>query len=371
MTKTKITICGSIEAEASKGFCNAWHCAVRGEIFSERRHTLESRKPFFVYFYKELTFLALAIALLASPSHPQTNLPSAEDKPTPGIYIPPNEQHPAIALPILLKSNHGVYISVGSERSFIGAALTRAVALYVIDYDADTIRFANINRALLAASTSREDYLYLRLTAPADTWLKRSRQLTGDDKAILANPASWSFWLQTIRKNLSAWDDAFLHFHTQPTKPGDPFFAANYLFDDALYSHLSHLAKTSRIWARVLDLRNENEVRALCLDLKSKALKFGVIDTSDMPNSPSGGRSVVADYVKLFSEYAQPETLFLNTAPVGGGHGVKWSYYAFSNKNIRAHDPHVIEHWYEIEMKKINATDQPHAFLDDPDAINH
>ncbi len=316
------------------------------------------------------SLLALAIALLASPSLAQTSQPAAADKPTPGIYIPPNEQHPDIALPILLKSNHGVYISVGSERSFIGAALTRAVALYVIDYDADTIRFANINRALLAASASREDYLYLRLSAPADIWLMRSRQLTGDDKAILANPGSWAFWLHAIRNNLSAWNDAFLHFNTKPTKPGDPFYAANYLFDDALYSHLSHLAKTSRIRARVLDLRNANEVRALCTDIKSNALKFGVIDTSDLPNSPSGGRSVVADYIQIFSSFAQPNTLFLNTAPVGGSHRVNWSYFAFSNKNIRAHEPRVIQHWYEIEMKKINATDQPHAFLDDPDVIN-
>ena len=320
--------------------------------------------------------LAIAFVALAWPAPAQYNQP-AEDKPTPGIYIPPNEQHPAVALPILRKSNHGVYISVGSERSFIGAALTRAVALYVIDYDADTIHFAVINRALLAASTSREDYLTLRLTAPADIWLKRSERLSAEDRKTLANPASWSFWQQAIRNNLSAWDEAFLHFHTKPTAPTDPFFASNYLFDDALYTHLSHLAKTSRIWARVLDLRHENEIRALCLDVKSKALTFGaplifgVIDTSDMPNSPSGGRSVVAHYIKYFSQYAQPDTLFLNTAPVGGGHGVNWSYYAFRNSTLHGRDPLVIQRWFDIEMKKINTTDQPHSFLDDPDAITH
>jgi hypothetical protein len=32
------------------------------------------------------------------------------------------------ALPIYRKSNHGVYVSVGTERAFIGAAITRAEA---------------------------------------------------------------------------------------------------------------------------------------------------------------------------------------------------------------------------------------------------
>jgi hypothetical protein len=48
---------------------------------------------------------------------------SVKRQPTPGIYIPPNEQHPAVALPIFRKSNQGVYISVGTERAFIGSAL--------------------------------------------------------------------------------------------------------------------------------------------------------------------------------------------------------------------------------------------------------
>jgi hypothetical protein len=324
---------------------------------------------------RKTCFLALAFALIATPSLAQKNQTSAqssvEDKPTPGVYIPPNEQHPEVALPILLKSNHGVYLSVGSERSFMGAALTKAGGLYVIDYDAETIRFAKINRALLAASTSREDYAYLRLNAPAEVWLKRAGQLTGEDRESLADAESWSFWDETIRNNLYAWSNAFLHFHTKPVATGDPFFAANYLFDDALYAHLSRLAKTSRIWARVLDLRHENEVRAFCVELKSKALKIGVIDTSDVPNSSSGGRSVVAHYVKLFSEYAEPETFFLNTAPVGGGKGVDWSYFAFSNRKIRGHNENEIQRWYEIEMKKINASEQPRALLDDPDAVDH
>jgi hypothetical protein len=75
-------------------------------------------------------FLTIAFTLLSASSSPQAEGHAAKAGPSiPGAYLPPNEQHPALALPIYRKSNHGVYISVGTERSFIGAALTRAKAL--------------------------------------------------------------------------------------------------------------------------------------------------------------------------------------------------------------------------------------------------
>jgi hypothetical protein len=98
-------------------------------------------------------------------------------KPSAGMYVPPNEQHPAVALPIWRQSNHGAYVSVGTERSFMGAAVTRAAALVVIDYDEAIVQFAVINRALLAASRGREDYIMLRLTAPGEVWAERSANI--------------------------------------------------------------------------------------------------------------------------------------------------------------------------------------------------
>jgi hypothetical protein len=320
-----------------------------------------------------IRFVSLAIvvsAALATSAYSQTNDAATEPQPTPGIYLPPNEQHPAVALPIYRKSNHGVYVSVGTERSFIGAALSRANALFVIDYDSQTIRFANINRALLAASTDRADYLNLRLSASPELWQQRSQRLAAGDKETLSNPDSWTFWDKRVRKNQTAWDNAFGHFHTEPKRPSDPFFASNYLFDDRLYSQLSQLAKGARMWARQLDLRHENEVRSFCENLKSRALTLGIIDTSDVPNASETGTSVAAQYVKLISQYAPDNAIFLNTAP-SGGHGVHWSYFAFSNRTIRGRDPNTIKRWYEIEMKKISLSDQLQHLLDDPDATNH
>ena len=311
--------------------------------------------------------LAVAFVLLRANCTPQADPPAVETGPSaPGIYLPPNEQHPAVALPIYRKSNHGVYVSVGTERSFIGAALTRAKALYVIDYDPLAVRFAKVNRALLAASTNRADYATLRLSASQDDWRQRSQNLTGEDKETLASPDSWAFWDKKVR---NSWDAGFGHFHTAPQHPSDPFFASNYLFDDRLYHHLSRLAKSGRIWARLVDLRHEEEVRVLCDDLKSKGLPLGVVDTSDVPNTESGA-SVAAHYVILFSQYAQDNSLFLSTAAAHPP-GMNWSYYAFSRGKVWGHDDNTIQRWYEIEMKKIGATHDLLALVDDPDATSH
>ena len=312
--------------------------------------------------------LVITFTLLRANCSPQADGHAAVAGPQyPGSYLPPNEQHPAVALPIFRKSNHGAYVSVGTERSFVGAALTRAKALYVIDYDLLAVRFAKVNRALLAASTNRADYLNLRLTAAQDIWQQRSQYLTGEDKEILASPDSWAFWNKKVRKS---WAADFGHFHTAPQQPNDPFFASDYLFDDRLYRHLSQLAKSARIWARLVDLRHEDEIRALCDDLKSKGIPLGVIDTSDVPSADFGGASVAAHYVMLFSQYGEDSTLFLSTSATHPP-DINWSYYAFTRFKVRGHDDSTIQRWYEIEMKKISSIHDQLALVDDPDATYH
>lgn len=152
-----------------------------------------------------------------------------------------------------------------------------------------------------------------------------------------------------------------------------PLFRQYYRRKDVLRLYAQKLvdlvAKGLKIWARQLDLRHENEVRSFCQELKSEGLTFGVIDTSDVPNSSDTGTSVAAHYVKVISQYAADSAIFMNTAPTGG-HGVRWSYFAFSNRKIRSVDRNTIQRWYAMEMKKISATETAQSLLDDPDAMN-
>ena len=94
-----------------------------------------------------------------------------------------------------------------------------------------------------------------------------------------------------------------------------------------------------------------------------------MVDTSDVPSAKAGA-SVAAHYVMLFSQYSQDDTLFLSTAAAHPP-GINWSYYAFTRGKIRGRDGNTLQRWYEVEMKKISATQQLLALLDDPDAINN
>ena len=54
-----------------------------------------------------------------------------------------------------------------------------------------------------------------------------------------------------------------------------------------------------------------------------------------------------------------------------GARGVRWSYFAFSNAKVRGQVQTTIQRWYDIEMKKISASQQLLALLDDPEATEH
>lgn len=290
-------------------------------------------------------------------------------KPSFGMYVPPNEQHPAVALPIWKQSNHGVYVSVGTERSFMGAAVTRAEALVVIDYDAAIVEFAAINRALLAVSRGREDYIVLRLTAPADVWAERAAGAGKEDAKTLRDENSFKFWKEKVRENTMAWSAAFEQFNRRAEKPDAAFAQTNYMFDDQLYEHLHQLAQRGRIWTRTVDLRDERAVRRLCEDLRAQGWRLGVVDTSNVQDVAEAGPAAAGKYVTWFSEFAEDNTLFLNTERANRPADTHWSYFAFTGKAVKGRDAATIERWYKEEIAKLQADAQTRAEIDDPAVI--
>lgn len=324
-----------------------------------------------------LVFLLEGAILLGQLARSQTDAPKtgeiawkATGRPVrPGVYVPPNEQHPAVALPIWRQSNHAAYISVGTERAFMGAAVTSASALVVTDYDPEVVRFAQINRALLAASRSREDYLTLRLSAPAPVWRERAAAVQGEDRKTLTALESWTFWDQAVRKNTSGWSGAFEHFNRPGAHSDDAFAQTNYLFDDKLFEHLRQLAKDDLITARTLDLRDEKAVRGVCADVRAKGLKLGVVDTSNVPDASEAGTAAAGNYVKWFSECAEDSTIFLSTERANRPAVTYWSYYAFTGRAVKGKDAATITHMFDAEIAKLKIDSETRAILDDRDAV--
>lgn len=166
-------------------------------------------------------------------------------------FVAPNEMQPGDALPLLRNSPAaatGLYVRVGTERAYVGAALAKATALLLVDIDPQAVRFNRINRALLKTSRSREDYLKLRLHASQKDWITRGHLLPKNDLIVrpyLAGQEHFDWWHKRVRS-----DPGFvpLHLATESTSKGRPtgewaFRAANYLHDAALFTHLKNLAE--------------------------------------------------------------------------------------------------------------------------------
>lgn len=78
------------------------------------------------------------------------------------------------------RAPEGVYISVGSERTFRGASMAPHVTqVYLLDISPEIIRFNQINIELLKAP-NREAYLHLRWEASYEDWKKLNPTLTID-----------------------------------------------------------------------------------------------------------------------------------------------------------------------------------------------
>ncbi len=267
------------------------------------------------------TFVFSLIVLFSfnSSEGSQNSIQSIDIK-TRMAWVAPNEHHPIIGYSIHKQSNHGVYVSVGTERSFMGAAVTGATALYVIDLDPDVAHFVQINKALLAASTCIEDYRNLRLAATAADWKLRAPGQNVADQKILEDANEWEYWNTYVRNNYE-WESGFQKLATESIQPTDPFFGYNYLFDKQLYQVVFGLAKNQKIFTKILDFKDEGAVRSVFQEIHNKGWSVGVVDTSNVHDYVEN--SGTANYTKWIIDYVQPNTQFMSTH-------VYWDYGAWT-----------------------------------------
>jgi hypothetical protein len=104
----------------------------------------------------------------------------------------------------------GIYISVGSERSFRGISMAPHMThAYLLDLAPEIIRFNKINIELLKAPT-RKEYLHLRWESPYADWKKLKLNLTSDD---------FEWWKKNVRnlENMAyPLPEALNRYHSYP-----------------------------------------------------------------------------------------------------------------------------------------------------------
>ncbi len=270
-----------------------------------------------------------------SPNSPKLTIPDYSE------YAIPNELHPEDARDILTQSPGGLYVSVGTERGFIGAALANKIShLLLIDYDPAVVSYNLINIALLQSAKNRSDYLHLRLKASFEDWQKAAaeRNMPLESREVLRNADMYRRW-QLIQAHNPLNRPQTNHIGSEPNER--LFVNANYLDDDHLFDTLKSMADGGRIRAIELDLRDAAAIEALTKAIHSSQVKLGVLDLS---NAWETGAAWKPDYIGkeafralllAFSKTANSKSILMVTKNVFEGEWPwEWPYFGFLLKNF-------------------------------------
>ena len=253
-------------------------------------------------------------------------------------FIAPNEKNPQQAIPALKKTPGGVYLSVGTERAFIGAALSNADHLMILDYDRLTLLFNRINIALLKAAPDRESYLKLRLEASAAKWLSAAETLPSGspERVVLSDLNSFKWWEIKVRKGAQfERPQSFFELHQEKPANG-AFVGANYLWDDELFSKLHQMALDNKIEAHLVDLRDAEATSRVARAIY-RAKGAGSLAALDVSNAWDGayvGKEPLDRLFETLDLVARPDSLVMITHNKNGG----WKYFTRSFGAVRNKD---------------------------------
>ena len=226
-----------------------------------------------------------------------------------GKFAVPNEEYPQKLFPYLRNAPYGAYVSVGTERGFLGAANSPNVTrLILIDRDVKSVAYNQVNTLLLRISSSRYEYLRLRLHPSPIRWKEAAIQAGLTQAEIRFLDYQCSNWRYQVAQY-----ERFTTFHTPPRSPKDKFGVGNYLNDDAAFAKIHALAKDNKILALQLDLSFPVDVQNFVWLMHHEQIPLSVLDLSNAWWREFIKRESLVDDLALFNTIATPKSLLVTT----------------------------------------------------------
>lgn len=229
-------------------------------------------------------------------------------------FIVPNEHHLGKHSEVFAGLSEGIYLTVGSERGLMSSGLAKGKikALIQVDLDPKIVVFNRVNRALLAISKDREEYLSLRLSGSHADWvrkLERQNDVSIEDRETLLNVKNWQWWNEKVQ-SISSWNA----FHQNPKLNEDQSFVnANYLFDDVLFKHVSNLAKNRRIIIVLDSLGSDSFKKRVDGIVEALNLKISAIDMSNAWQEGYLGHENTIKFFESLKRHFLPNSQFVFT----------------------------------------------------------
>lgn len=193
-------------------------------------------------------------------------------------FVRPNERNPKKSAFLLKEAPEGVYLSVGTERGFMGATLAPNTShLLLVDMDPNVHIFNYLNILFLKLAKDRQDYKYLRFQAGHSEIVGRAEQMgfAAEDVAFLKNLDVFHFLKYLVRSS----------FFLRPVSIWAPFSAiagrAHYMNNLENFNKLSALAKSGRIKTFIGDLGSEEDLKKIEGVVEKWNTKVSVLDISN------------------------------------------------------------------------------------------
>jgi len=251
-------------------------------------------------------------------------------------YVAPNERNPRKSFSILKQAPNGVYVAVGTERGFIGAAATpNASHLLLADTDESTVLFNRLNVILLKLSKDRTDYIHLREKADFYEWSRRATEaeLTADERTLMANHKVFYFWSWHVRNFF------FLRAYSVWSLLPSTFYFSHYMFNNERFRHIQEMAKLDRIKAVPINLSDTPKVERLVEALSTANLRLSILDLSNAWWRAYIDRSSLVALVKKFAQISTDQSIFMITSDANIWYLKQiWKYFGFRLKEVASED---------------------------------
>lgn len=286
-------------------------------------------------------------------------------------YYVPNEQFPQDGRGVLEKAPPGIYVSVGSERGFIGASLTKQPeGILFLDSSPKVTAFNRANAILLKIARDRKDYLRLRFEAGIGDLktLAQSKGVSEEEMSVLDSVWKNGIWYDIRKKTTTDPDGLYLMSKPNHLLRNRPFAGANYLHDDRLFKKLQALAQENKIKSIWIRLGNTKEIEKIVSEIiapiHSAPEKIGVLDLSNAWWPPYLDAEDLAALLHQIQPLAQDRSLLLLTDQHMAG---SWHYFAYEFKDIRrfASEKDFVTAFNPAALERKS------AYYVTPNAVNH
>lgn len=237
-------------------------------------------------------------------------------------YVIPNEIYPEEAKPIWSQAPKGVYISVGTERGFIGASLSpEATHLLLIDLVPEIVFYNRMNVLLLKVSNSLNDYLQLRQATSFDAWIKAAdfSELTSSEKELLRSRLFF---------------EKFSALQVEPSARllnNSMFVGSSYLKSEVQFHKLRDMARRNQIWVGLGNLLDSAFLQQIQQRLSESGLRISVLDLSNAWDYHYTGANGVNQIIAKLGSVMTDKSILLatNVRRMISSSMYEWTYHGF------------------------------------------